>query len=220
MVKKRTLADINKRNKEFWDGENRRMLDLATSDPRKFLADFNGYSESAAASVPARKPSAAETKFLSEHQITADLRACGISDEQLQQFCFSGGKSPHPFEAWAITGPDEILCVPYSLAKSYCALRWLIIENPTSSRETQDAWQYIANVMADPLTALGEVVKSNQKKATKGSIKYSAEMKLEWKRMASAPDMAGRSKSSKASLIAHREGLPDAAIRTIRKTID
>lgn len=87
--------------------------------------------------------------YVSDHRITRELRRSGATEEQLEsvQFFKTRGR---PFSEWSFIHcgpalPEEAL----SLVKPYCALKWLVIKEPPTSRDTEDAWLSVAVAEAD-----------------------------------------------------------------------
>ena len=50
------------------------------------------------------------------------------------------------------------------LCKAYCAFRWLVLDNPPSSRNKDDAWTYINQILAAPIYQFALETRENQKK--------------------------------------------------------
>jgi hypothetical protein len=94
-------------------------------------------------------------EHLERHAVTTELRRRGVTVEQLQAMSFRGSRHDGPFDFWPCTWlagtPDDAI----PLIKAYCALKWLILENPPSSREKDDAWRHVADQMAAPIFAIG-----------------------------------------------------------------
>jgi hypothetical protein len=170
-------------------------------------------------------------EFLAEHPLTQEMRRRGAREDQLTQFRLRNGRDGLPFSGWSYDGPGDAPIAVLGIAKAYCALRWLVMEAPPPSRDVDDAWREISDVLAAPVFELGlkfgekgkktdEQQKKNQRRATIAATKYPEEMKASWRAIAAEPLLAGKSKSSKAEVIAKRLGLPKAAVRTIRDSID
>ena len=162
-------------------------------------------------------------EFLADHPLTKEMRRRGLSDNQLAQFAFHGATNGLPFSAWSFRGPADMPTSALGIAKAFCALRWLVLDDPEPSRDADDAWNEISEVMSAPIFAKGlktlEQQKTNQVKATAATTKYTAEMRSEWQRIADEPALAGKSKSNKAQIIAARLRLPAEAESTIRRSI-
>lgn len=53
------------------------------------------------------------------------------------------------------------------LVKPYCALKWLILDDPIECRDTDDAWRLVSATMAAPLVTIGLRTKAAQSKRAK-----------------------------------------------------
>jgi hypothetical protein len=159
-------------------------------------------------------------KMLSEHPLTIELKRRGLTDEQLLEFHFLGNNGGHPFDLWSFTWPEGLSTEALSLVKPFCALKWLLLDEPPSSRDTDDAWRLVADFLAAPLVAKGistaERQRQNQERMTDVTRKYDEADRERWKAIAAT--LRG-SKLYKAGVVANREDLPSAAISTIRKAI-
>jgi hypothetical protein len=106
--------------------------------------------------------------FLNEHQLTSWLRRLGVSAEQLEAMRFSWLNRGWPFEQWTFTWLDGTPAQAISLVKAYCALKWLILEDPPGSADKDAAWRLIAETLAAPVHALGlEFRRSQSRRASR-----------------------------------------------------
>ena len=108
-------------------------------------------------------------ELIDNHPITLQLKNLGLTDEQLDGLRFRGSNKGWEFDLWPITWrqgtPTENVV---HLFKPFCALKWLLLENPAPSRNREDAWQLVAVAAAAPIFEIGQRAKtSQQKRATK-----------------------------------------------------
>src|SRR5262245_18803014 len=93
--------------------------------------------------------------FVSNHPITLELIQHGVSELQLQTMRFRRNNQGWPFDQWPTTWNGNIPIGAIPLVKGYCALKWLIVDNPPYSREKEDAWRYLNDLAIAPFVALG-----------------------------------------------------------------
>lgn len=102
------------------------------------------------AMLEAPQEAAVETPegYLARHPITLELKRLGMTDDQLQVLQFSPRRDELPFDLWPIRGPaDDVPPLAINLFKAYCALKWLTLDNPPFSRDREDAWRCVGDVM-------------------------------------------------------------------------
>lgn len=106
-------------------------------------------------------------QYLETHCLTRELQRLGVTEEQRQAMRFRGTNKGLPFDRWSFTflGTTPILAI--SLVRAYAALKWLILENPSYSRDKEDAWRLVAETMAAPTLAIGERARDAQSKKAK-----------------------------------------------------
>src|SRR5262249_38042734 len=88
--------------------------------------------------------------FVSNHPITLELIQHGVSELQLQTMRFRRNNQGWPFDQWPTTWNGNIPIGAIPLVKGYCALKWLIVDNPPYSREKEDAWRYLNDLAIAP----------------------------------------------------------------------
>jgi hypothetical protein len=105
-------------------------------------------------------------EYLETHDLTRQLKCLGVTTEQLQGMRFRGTNEGWPFDQWSFTWgsipPDAIHYV-----KPYCALKWLVHENPPFSRDKEAALRLVAEALATPTFAIGESTRNAQSKRAK-----------------------------------------------------
>lgn len=101
-------------------------------------------------------------EHLARHEITLRLKKLGATDAELAGLRFSHFDPQQPFDMWALTG-EASLRYNFAFCRAYCALRWLIIADPPSSKNKSEAWDFIARVLAEPIMQLGLKTRENQK---------------------------------------------------------
>jgi hypothetical protein len=107
------------------------------------------------------------SQYLEKHGLTRKLARLGVTEEQLQSMRFSPSSEGFPFDQWTVQRRGDIPSEANPLVKAYCALKWLILENPEDSRDTDDAWRLVSEAMAAPLVAMGLRTKDAQSKRAK-----------------------------------------------------
>jgi len=103
-------------------------------------------------------------QLVNEHPITRRLKALGLTEEQLLAIRFKTTNQDCPFDQWSFTWADGTPPGGIPLFKSYCALKWLMLEAPPASRDKDDAWREIALIEAAPTFEIGERTKAAQQK--------------------------------------------------------
>jgi hypothetical protein len=103
------------------------------------------------------------------HPITLELTKRGITEEQLAAIRFRGRNRELPFDQWSFTWGNDMPPQAIPFIRPYCALKWLILDNPTYSRDKEDAWRYLNDIMIAPLAALGLKHKKAQKRRAQQS---------------------------------------------------
>jgi hypothetical protein len=80
-------------------------------------------------------------------------------------------KHDQPFNNWVVKWDDSTPNVPHpmGLIKAYCALKWLLLENPPSSRDRDDAWTFVHQELTAPLLLLGIRTQSAQRERARKS---------------------------------------------------
>jgi hypothetical protein len=106
-------------------------------------------------------------EYLEEDQLTRQLASLGITQAQRQSIRFRGCNHSWPFELWSFTWADFIPGRAFVLFKAFCALKWIVIEDPPASRERDDAWRLINETMAAPIYAIGERTRRSQSQRAK-----------------------------------------------------
>lgn len=118
-------------------------------------------------------PSETPEEHLARHPLTRELKRRGASDDHLSGMRFRVNNGGWPFDLWSFTWPDGTPKAAIPLVKAYCALKWLILENPSASRHKNDAWQYVAETLAAPIYAIGlktKWIQSERAKKPRGRI--------------------------------------------------
>jgi hypothetical protein len=105
----------------------------------------------------------APAEYIATHDLTLQLKRLGVTDGQLEAMRFRPNQNGCPFDQWSFTwGPGTPIKV-ISLIKAYCALKWLILENPEYSRDRDDAQHHVSVTMAAPIYRLGIKHKETQR---------------------------------------------------------
>ncbi len=104
---------------------------------------------------------------LAGHPLTQELKRLGASDEQLEGMRFRANNGWCAYDLWSFTYLADTPEVAIPLIKAYCALKWLILENPPHSRERDDAWRHISETIAAPTYHLGVQMRQRQSERAK-----------------------------------------------------
>jgi hypothetical protein len=86
---------------------------------------------------------------------------------------FSSSSKGLPFDEWSVQWVGDIPREAIPLVKAYCALKWLILEDPSDSRETENAWRLVSETMVAPIVAMGvrtQDAQSRRAKKPRGKI--------------------------------------------------
>jgi hypothetical protein len=77
---------------------------------------------------------------MEQHPFTSQLRSLGVTDEQLRAIQFHANNQGFPFDLWQVARVGDLPTEASNLIGPYCALKWLILDNPPWSRDKDDAW--------------------------------------------------------------------------------
>jgi hypothetical protein len=101
--------------------------------------------------------------FVAGHEITLQLKARGVTDRQLKAMRFRPNNSGQPFRQWTFTWGEGIPPAAIPHIFDYCALKWLILENPEHSRDREDASHLVSVATAAPIYRAGINYKETQR---------------------------------------------------------
>ncbi len=107
------------------------------------------------------------SEYLQTHELTRMLEVLGVTNEQLQGMRFTPTNKERPFDQWSVTFLGSTPPETISLVKAYCALKWLILDNPSSSRDKDDAWRLVSETLAAPTFKIGENTSCSQSERAK-----------------------------------------------------
>jgi len=93
-------------------------------------------------------PSQTPIEYVEKHKITRHLVSLGVTKKQRQAFQFKKTQRGGPFDLWSFIFPADTPKGAIPFVKSYCALQWLILEDPPWSRDKEDAWRLVSETMA------------------------------------------------------------------------
>jgi hypothetical protein len=93
--------------------------------------------------------------YVASHEITQQLKGLGVTNTQLDGMKFRPNNTGRPFAQRTFTwgAGTPLAAIPHILP--YCALKWLILENPESSRDKDDASLLVSATMAAPIYRAG-----------------------------------------------------------------
>jgi hypothetical protein len=101
-------------------------------------------------------------EYVEGHRITSELKRYGVTNAQLDALRFSGFNRDCPFDLWSFRWKDGTPSEAMPLFKAYCALKWLILENPPYSRNKEDAWRLINDWLVAGNAQLGQQTRVTQ----------------------------------------------------------
>lgn len=161
---------------------------------------------------------------LAQHGLTAEMLRIGVTPAQLDAIRFRANNKGWDFDQWLTDSPADLPAAALGFVRAYCALKWIVLEDPPATRNRRDAWDLIKDTLMAPLVASAIAARAAQNKNSKLGAKarkiYSDADRERWKVLATEPEIARHpSKRRRAQLIAEREGRNRAAIATIRKVI-
>jgi hypothetical protein len=76
-----------------------------------------------------------------------ELTKRGVTGEQLVEIRFREKDRSYPFDQWSFTWGSNLPLEAIPFVKAYCALKWLILDEPPASRDKEDAWRYVNDSM-------------------------------------------------------------------------
>jgi hypothetical protein len=94
-------------------------------------------------------------EYLAGHELTQELRRQGVTDQQLEAIRFWSNNVGWPFEQWSFTWANGTPETAIPLMKAYCALKWLILNDPPGSRDKDDAWRLVGETLIAPIYKSG-----------------------------------------------------------------
>lgn len=110
-------------------------------------------------------------QYINKHFITLKLRQLGVSNEQLNAMRFRSANIGQPFSLWSCSWQDGTPVTAVYLIKSYCALKWLVLNKPEPSEDRAAAERLISETMAAPNFLQGiEFIESQRARASKERI--------------------------------------------------
>ena len=104
----------------------------------------------------ATQSSQSPEEYLAGHELTRELRRQGLTDQQLEAIRFwSSNNVGWPFEQWTSTWANGTPETAIPLMKPYCALKWLILDDPPGSRDKDDASRLVGETLIAPVYEAG-----------------------------------------------------------------
>jgi hypothetical protein len=103
----------------------------------------------------ATQSSQSPEEYLAGHELTQELRRQGVTDQQLEAIRFWSNNAGWPFQQWTFTWANGTPETAIPLMKPYCALKWLILDDPPESRDRDDARQLVSVTLAAPVYRSG-----------------------------------------------------------------
>jgi hypothetical protein len=106
-------------------------------------------------------------QFIETHSITRELGSLGVTDDHLQAMRFRRTNDDLPFDLWPFEFPTDLPREARPLVKSYCTLKWLILEHPPYSRNRDDAYRLRSETIVAPIFNIGMKAKIAQRDRAK-----------------------------------------------------
>jgi len=132
--------------------------------------------------------------LLSTHPIVLELNRLGATEEQLENIRFWKKGEDCPFEEWPITWKGNLAPAAISLARAYCALKWIVLDDPPSSHDRDAAYRQISAIEIKPFIDTAErhsLAQSNRaKKKRKRINEDGTTLKDIIQRLMSKPELA------------------------------
>ena len=92
---------------------------------------------------------------LASHELTLRLKHLKVTGDQLEAMRFRPKQESWPFDQWSFTWGAGTPLAAIPLIKAYCALKWLVLENPENSRDRDDARHLVSVTVAAPIFRIG-----------------------------------------------------------------
>lgn len=104
------------------------------------------------------------SEYLSTHPVTLELKRLGLTDEQLNQIRFHATRNAGwPFDLWSISGLPFVPSEGITKFKAYATLKWLVEDDPPTSRDKEDAWRYLNDLQVAQDATSGLTFRAAQK---------------------------------------------------------
>jgi hypothetical protein len=167
-----SIAEINRRNREFWDAHQFDVVRLSSDELCGCVVGRDGSlgTERDVTGCCGAGPAgpAERSAYLEQHPITQEIRRRGARNEHLEAIRFSSFNRRLPFDRWSVIGgPVELPVGAIAMLKAYCALKWLVIDDPGPSQDRDDAWRLVAETMVAPVFATGMIMSAAQRARAK-----------------------------------------------------
>lgn len=94
-------------------------------------------------------------EYLRKHPLTLELKRLGVTEDQLRSMRFRPSNHGWQFSHWSYTSAADTPHHVLNFIKSYCALKWLVLDNPSCSRDTEDAHELISETMNASIVRIG-----------------------------------------------------------------
>jgi hypothetical protein len=107
-------------------------------------------------------------EYLAGHELTQELRRQGVTDQQLEAIRFWSNNVGWPFQQWTFTWANGTPETAIPLMKPYCALKWLILDDPPGSRDKDDASRLVGETLIAPVYEAGLKYRHTQSERARG----------------------------------------------------
>jgi hypothetical protein len=94
-------------------------------------------------------------EYVRTHPITLELTKRGVTADQLAAMRFRAKDQAQSFDQRAVVWANGMPIEAMPFVRAYCALKWLILEDPPASRDKDDAWRYVSAATMAPVVTMG-----------------------------------------------------------------
>jgi hypothetical protein len=109
-------------------------------------------------------------QYLETHDLTRMLTSLGVTEEQRRGMRFRRKEADFPFDLRSFAFPDDLPGKAIFLVKAYCALKWLTLEDPSYSRDKEDAWRLVGETMAASIFAKTRNARGSERKSREAGL--------------------------------------------------
>ncbi len=99
-------------------------------------------------------PPVKPAKYLREHGLISRLKGLGLKTKQLNAVRFQRDEGDS-FREWRVRSSEDWPINLLHEMQVWCTFRWLILDNPPSSPDRDDAWKFVGSYLAEPIYEAG-----------------------------------------------------------------
>ena len=105
--------------------------------------------------------------LLFKHPMVCELNRLGVTEQQLESLRFWKRGKDCPFDKWPITWTGNLTPAAIFLARAYCALKWIVLDDPPSSPDKDAANRLISEIEIQPIIDAAEKHSHTQSRRAK-----------------------------------------------------